>query len=207
MTASRWLLALLLGSASFASLALSLGRSEGATLLGRPLDIAVRVVLDDAEQLALSCIRADVFYSDNRVESSRVRVYLEKAGSGGDSLIHIRSGVVVDEPVVTLHVRAGCMTSTERRYVLLADPAPQQTVSPASPARPATNPPILETLSLVVDKAERPAVPWRSTQPVRRAGAAAPAAAAALPRTLAKPAARLTLEPLDLTLELPPPRK
>lgn len=185
-------------------MALSLGRSEGATLLGRPLDIAVRVVLDDAEQLAATCVRADVFYSDSRVESSRVRVSLEKAGPGGDTLIRIRSGAVVDEPVVTLHVRAGCATSTERRYVLLADPAPQQAVLPASPARPAANPPVLETLPPVADKGERPAVPWRSTQPVRRAGAAAPAVAAALPRTPAKPAARLTLEPLDLTLELPP---
>ncbi len=204
LTASRLLLALLLASASSAGMALSLGRSEGSALLGRPLDIAIRVVLDDAELLPAACVRADVFYSDSRVENSRIRVSLEKAGPGGDTLIRIRSSTVVDEPVVTLHVRAGCAISTERRYVLLADPAPQHAAPPAPSARPAANLPDLETLPPALDKAERPAMPRRAVPPVRRADAAASAVATALPRTPAKPAARLTLEPLDLTLELPP---
>lgn len=199
------LLAALLASASSAGMALSLGRSEGAPLLGRPLDIAIRVVLDDAELLPAACVRADVFYSDSRVEHSRIRVSLEKAGPGGDALIRIRSTTVVDEPVVTLHVRAGCAISTERRYVLLADPAPQQAALPAPPARLAANPPALETLPPALDKGERPATPRRPVQPVRRTDAAAPAVATALPRTPAKPVARLTLEPLNLSLE-PLPR-
>lgn len=183
-------------------MALSLGRSEGSTLLGRPLDVAVRVLLDDAELLPATCVRADVFYSDNRVENSRIRVSLEKAG--GDTLIRIRSSTVVDEPVVTLHVRAGCATSTERRYVLLADPAPQHAALPAPPAPFVGNLPVPKTLPPVAEKAERPAMPRRAAQPVRRTDAAAPAVATALPRSPAKPAARLTLEPLDLALELPP---
>ncbi|MEO8021046.1 hypothetical protein [Polaromonas sp.] len=201
---SRLFLALLLASASSAGMALSLGRSEGLALLGRPLDVAIRVVLDDAELLPATCVRADVFYSDSRVENSRVRVSLEKVGPDGDSLIRIRSSAVVDEPVVTLHVRAGCATSTERRYVLLADPAPQQMTTPALPARLAASPPASEALPSIAEKKVRPAMPQRLAQPVRRTDAAMPAAAKALPRAPAKPLARLTLEPLDLTLELPP---
>lgn len=204
MTASRLLLVFLLGGASSAGMALSLGRSEGAPLLGRPLDMAIRVVLDDAELLPAACVRADVFYSDSRVEHSRIRVSLEKTGSGGDTLIRIRSNAVVDEPVVTLHVRAGCATSTERRYVLLADPAPQQAAPPAPRTRLAVNPSAIETLPPALDKVERPATPRRPVQPVRKTDAAASAVATALPRISAKPAARLTLEPLDLSLELPP---
>lgn len=192
------------------SMALSLGRSEGTSLLGRTLDIAIRVALDDAESLPEACVRADVFYSDSRVANSRIHVSLEKTGPGPDALIRIRSTAVVDEPVVTLHVRAGCTTSTEKRYVFLADPVPQHALPPANQPAPRTglagSLPAIETLPPVADKVVRPVIFRRQAQSVRR-GNAAPAVATALPHFSAKPVARLKLEPLDLTLEVAPQLK
>lgn len=131
------------------SIAMSLGRHRGAALIGRPLDISVQAVLDSPDDPAAQCIEVDAFYADNKLDKSLVRVSTEKALSNPlDTIIRIRSSVPVDEPVVTLYVRAGCQQKTERRYVVLADlasePANQPTLPPvASPA--ASLPPALAT--------------------------------------------------------------
>ena len=103
------------------SLAASLGRHRGATLIGRPLDISVQAVLDSKEDIASLCLDADVFYADNRLDKSRVRVTAERGSDALDAVIRIRSTVPVDEPVVTVYVRLGCQQKIERRYVTLAD--------------------------------------------------------------------------------------
>lgn len=111
---------LLLTAAS--SMAMSLGRHSGATLIGRPLDLSVQAVLEAQDDMGSQCLEADVFYADNKVDKSRVKVTLEKSASTlPQALIRVRSSVLVDEPVVTLYLRVGCQRKTERRYVTLAD--------------------------------------------------------------------------------------
>ena len=111
---------LLLTAAS--SMAMSLGRHSGAALIGRPLDISVQAALDAQDDVGNLCLEADVFYADNRLQKSRVRVTLEKSATAQpQALIRIRSSVLVDEPVVTLYLRVGCQLKTERRYVILAE--------------------------------------------------------------------------------------
>lgn len=74
---------------------MSLGRHRGAALIGRPLDIAVPAVLDAQDDTAKLCLEADIFYADNKLDKSRVRVAVEKAlPTGPDALIRIRSSVV-----------------------------------------------------------------------------------------------------------------
>ena len=115
-----FVLLLLLIEAS--SMAASLGRHTGAALIGRPLDISVQAVMDVQEDIANLCLDADVFYADNRLDKSRVRVTAEKASNGPvDTVIRIRAAVPVNEPVVTIYVRVGCQQRIERRYVTLAD--------------------------------------------------------------------------------------
>jgi tetratricopeptide (TPR) repeat protein len=115
-----WLLLL----AATSSSAVSLGRHRGAALIGRPLDISVQAVLDAQEDPAGLCLDADVFYADNKLAKSRVRVTAEKiSASGPEALIRIQSSALVDEPVVTLYLRVGCQQKTEKRYVVLADMA------------------------------------------------------------------------------------
>ena len=113
-------LALLLIAANCMSA--SLGRHSGATLVGRPLDVSVRAVLNAQDDVANLCLDADVFYADNRLDKARVRITAEKASAGSvDAVIRIRASVPVDEPVVTVYVRIGCQQKIERRYVMLAD--------------------------------------------------------------------------------------
>ena len=108
------------------SMAVSLGRSSGATLLGRPLDVTVQLELDSADAGAPYCVEAEVFYADDRIAASRVQASLERSTSAQDARIRIRVARPVDEPVVTLYVRAGCVQRSEKRYVLLADVATEQ---------------------------------------------------------------------------------
>lgn len=139
---------LLLTAAS--SMAMSLGRHSGATLIGRPLDVSVQAVLDSQDDVGSLCLEAEVFYADTRVPKSRVRVTLEKSSPAQPlTLIRIRSSVLVDEPVVTFYLRAGCQLKTERRYVTLAELAPEvvqdkntsASILPAVPNSPGVVPP------------------------------------------------------------------
>ena len=102
--------------------AMSLGGLQGAALIGRPLDISVQAMLDPAEDPVGLCLEADVFYADNKLGKSWVQLTAEKARQAGQGFtVHIRVSLAVNEPVVMLHLRAGCRQKTERRYVLLAD--------------------------------------------------------------------------------------
>ena len=119
------------------SIAMSLGRHRGAVLIGRPMDISVQAVLDTQDDIASLCLDADVFYADNKLDKSRIRVTAERAAAGAqDAVIRIRSTVPVDEPMVTVYLRVGCQQKTERRYVTLADLAsettPDKGLSPAT---------------------------------------------------------------------------
>lgn len=113
---------LLLIALSTSSMAMSLGRQVGMAIIGRPLDISVEAGLDSTGEDVPTCVAAEVFFGDNRVDASRVRVTSEPVSPGSSkTTIRIRSVTSVDEPVVSVNVRAGCQQKTERRYVLLAD--------------------------------------------------------------------------------------
>ena len=141
------LIACVLIGAALSSAALTLSRSRGAALIGRPLDIAIPLSLDTAGQADDLCPAADVFHGDSRVDASRVTVRVESS-RGRDAVVRVRSNQPVDEPVVTVYLKLGCTQQTTRRYVLLAEepaelPAPgavaQAVAAPAvAPARPAT---------------------------------------------------------------------
>jgi hypothetical protein len=136
-----WMLgAVLLVSASTAA-ALSLGRARGAVLLGRGLDLSIQTTLEAQEPLPeANCFVVDVFYGDTRISPSAVSIAAERV-AGGEARIRVRASVAVDEPVVTLYVRAGCGASVARRYVLLADtlteaePPVLGTPAPIAPAQ------------------------------------------------------------------------
>jgi pilus assembly protein FimV len=107
--------------------ALSLGRSRGAAVLGRSLDVSVLATLEPQEEVPeASCFSAEVFYGDTRVNSSSVTVTPLRT-SPTELTLRVRSNVPIDEPFITLYMRAACGNSFSRRYVLLSD-------SPSEPA-------------------------------------------------------------------------
>lgn len=192
------------------SSAATLGRHSGAAVIGQPLDIRVQVLLAPGEDLATQCLNADVFYGDTQVAPNLVRSTPQKAEA--ESSVRIQSRQPINEPIVTLYVRAGCGTAFTRRFVLLADPlnepvgaaAPAPVVPPAVvPAAPAPSGADAATGSA---PPRSPAVTAPATRPAAKP-AAKPGAATPPPRSSsvvrrppAAPAAapRLQLDPIEL---------
>jgi len=106
---------------AFESSALTIGRPQGAVWIGKPMDVVIPLSLDTAEAGGSLCLGADILQGDTPMLDRRVTVSLESGGNPGNSNMRVRSTVPVEEPVVTVTVRAGCDTKSTRSYVLLAD--------------------------------------------------------------------------------------
>lgn len=163
------------------SAALSLGGTQGNAIIGRPLDLLVRTSVESAEAAAGLCLEAELLYGDNRVQASAVTVALNKLGADGTGTLRVRSTQPVNEPVVTLVLKAGCSTRYTRSYALLADFVP---LPPAAPARELPTPRVQDVLP-----------PARPTPP-------APAPEV---RETVKPTAKVRAEP-ESPIRLPPPQ-
>lgn len=101
--------------------ALTLGSLRGEALIGRPLSVNVPVQLDAGEVASAVCVDAEVQFADNRIDGGRVRSSWLNPDATGEGVFRVETVVPVDEPVVSIQVRAGCIRKTSRKYVLLAD--------------------------------------------------------------------------------------
>ncbi len=125
---SKRTLATLVLLTALQSQALTLGRIQGAALIGRPLAVSIGVQFDPAQSLTSACFEADVFHGDAKQDPSRVKVRLEPAASGQGNVLRVNSDTPVNEPIVTVYLRAGCAQMISRRYVMLADIVSEQAV-------------------------------------------------------------------------------
>ncbi|MFC5499758.1 FimV family protein [Caenimonas terrae] len=209
----RGLIACVLLSAALSSAALTLGRSRGAALLGRPLDVAIPLTLDNPAQAGELCPQADVFQGDTRINEGRVTARVQP-GTGQNAQVRIQSSVLVDEPVVTVYLRLGCKEKFTRRYVLLSEEpgdapvaaAPAPAAVAAAPAirqaAPATAAPSAATTTSAATATEA-ATPPRSSRAERAAArarraaetAVAPRGAAAGKIEIALPSAQQRVAP------------
>ena len=169
------------------ALALTLGSLPGPVWIGRSMDVALALYAEAGEDMAALCLEADVFYADTRQDPRGVSLSFKAGLPGQPAMLRIASAALVNEPMVTLHVRAGCVHKTSRRYVLLADP-PLDLPAPA-PAPPlAASPPALPaqpTASASASEPSPPAAPTTAAPPIAAPPIAAPALAA--PVKLAEP--------------------
>ena len=101
--------------------ALTLGRARGAALIGRPLEITVPVTLDAATGES-PCATAELYYGDTQVATPSVRW---EASSPTQGVVRVTSSSPLDEPMATLYLHIGCTQPSTRRYVLLAEPPPE----------------------------------------------------------------------------------
>ena len=194
------------------AVALGLGEVRSSVTLGQPLNVAVPVTLADGETLGSECASADVIAGDAKMAPGSVRVRVTQGRDSNESILRISTTSVVDEPVLTVTVSAGCPTRISRTLVLLADPplvstatAPAETqtlatvAAPAPAAQPAT---AVDRTATTSTRVKRPVAPSRRSQafnakPARSViAAAAPAASAAsaparsAPATAARTVAR-----------------
>jgi hypothetical protein len=131
-----WTACILLSTAVCSS-AVTLGRHSGAALIGQPLDVRVQLLVGPDEDAVNQCVTTDVFYGDAQVSPGAVRSTPQKAaGADAQASVRIQSSLPVNEPIVTLYVKAGCSNPFTRRYVLLADlssePAAAVSASPSA---------------------------------------------------------------------------
>lgn len=150
------------------SVALSLGRMTGAVFIGQALDVKVNVQWEASDAVDVSCFSTEVLHADTPQDPSKISLQLEPlAGAGTPAgVLRIRSQSLVDEPVVTVTVRGGCQSKTQRRYVLLADVASNVVGAPEV------------GLPVVGAVAERRAGPSSSGVPIAPASGSSSAAAA-----------------------------
>lgn len=160
-----WIGSILLSTA-FGSTAASLGRYSGAVLIGRPLDVRVQAIVGPDEDVAALCMQADVFFGDAQLAPSSVRTSTQRNAPDAEASVRIQTTVAVNEPLVSVVVRVGCVSAFSRRYVLLADPVSEPAVvngaQQSTPVAP-SNLGVLRPLPALV-----PAVPKRrdATSPV-----------------------------------------
>ena len=144
------------------ALALTLGSLSGPVWIGRSMDVALALYAEAGEDMAALCLEADVFYADTRQDPRGVSLSFKAGLPGQPAMLRIASAALVNEPMVTLHVRAGCVHKTSRRYVLLADPpldlpAPAPAPAPAPPL--AASPPALPAQPTAFASASEPSPP------------------------------------------------
>lgn len=151
--------------AALASVAMTLGRARGAAWIGQPLSLVVPVQIEPGQTAASLCAEADVFHAENKLESSRVTVTAEPTAQPETFNLRITSSSPIDEPVVTVYLRAGCAQKTTRRFVLLAD-YPSETLPPAATG-PAEAPPVKTTPAQVQDSAQQTSTGSAATVPAQ----------------------------------------
>ena len=113
----RKALAVLLMGLGASGHAMTVGPLQGATVVGRPLDLTAPVRLE-AGGAEANCLRAEVFYGDTPLAAEAVRLSVQ----GDGTQVRIAAAKPVNEPVVTVVMHGGCRQEAIRRYVVLADP-------------------------------------------------------------------------------------
>lgn len=134
LTPSRTLATcLLLGLGAGGAAAQTLGPVRADASIGRPLDITVPAtfVADDARG---ECVHADVFFGDQKLPPGQVRASV--IGAPQQRRVRVETNAAIDEPVVTVAVRAGCGSTVSRSYTLLPD-VPSEAVLAALAGRSA----------------------------------------------------------------------
>ena len=183
METRRKILAVLLLVVAFESAALTLGRVRGAALVGQTLDVTVQAQISGDETPGSLCAEADVFHADARQDPSRVRVTVEGAAQQTAN-IRITSSTPVDEPIVTIYLKAGCNQKITRRYVMLAD-VPTEPMPASATNLPVIAPPVVLAPAATASGAAAPASGavgepgsnWNAAQTLPASSGAAPAKA------------------------------
>ncbi len=191
------------------SSALTLGRAKGVVFLGQALTLTVPVQMEAGDGASALCFEADVFYGDARQDGGRVNVSSAVSPQTQSATVTVSSQAPVDEPVVTVYLRAGCENKNTRRYVLLAELAATVLTPPIgantlSAATQATQLPVkgADTAPRSARRATSPAV---DAPPTPRSSVAV-ASVSKLPKPEGR-RAHLRLAPLDLTIDREPTLK
>lgn len=98
--------------------AIGLGSAQLGSHLGQPLFLEVPVHGLDGEDRASRCIRADVGSIDGNL---LIRGRTQLLTKGEANWLQVRTGQLINEPIITLAVAIGCDAPVRRDYQILLD--------------------------------------------------------------------------------------
>lgn len=198
----------------------TLGRAQGAIFVGKPLDLRVQLQIDGDADAMSGCVNAEVYYGETQIDPARVSVKLESTAGGATqaNAVRVLSSVLINEPLVTVHLRAGCQQNSSRRYVLFPEvysnvvepvervPTVRDTTAPADasarPAAPTTAAPFTDKPTGPRQATVAPATVRSGATPM---AAQPPAPLPRQPRAVKSASkSRLKLDSLDLLIERDP---
>ncbi|MCI1191832.1 hypothetical protein MOJ79_08255 [Calidifontimicrobium sp. SYSU G02091] len=166
--------------------ALSIGSARTPIVIGQPLNLALPIQLAAGEVLERDCVKVDVTLGESRLARELLAVGLEPAADPARVMLRVRSGVAVEEPIVSLTVAAGCPARLVRSFVLFPElpavAAASEAAVPTAAEAPVPVAPVVTSPSAPAEAAAsvaaEPAAAHRSP-PVREARTAAATAARA----------------------------
>ena len=136
------------------ALALGFGTPVSQAVLGETLLMTVPLRLESAEEVAAECLSAEVFFGEDRVQPAGVSVTPSEASLAGPATValRVRTTALINEPVVTVLLSAGCQARITRKIVALADPPVQAAQAPqvVPAARVARADPVTPAAALAV---------------------------------------------------------
>ncbi|MDE2400685.1 MAG: hypothetical protein KGL90_03370 [Burkholderiales bacterium] len=83
--------------------------------------MSVPIRLDAGDDVANECLAADVYFGDDKLPKEDAQVVL-MPGWGEERTIRLMTTKVIDEPVVTVYLVAGCSAKITRKFIAFADP-------------------------------------------------------------------------------------
>lgn len=187
---------------------LGFGRPVSRAILGETFNATVPVRLDSSEEIADDCLAADVFFGDDKVSPQAVMATL-LPGQGTERMVRVSTTSLINEPVVTLYLAAGCKAKVTRKFVAFADPpmifaaptvsTPAPASAPVAVASAVTSTSGLAATAMPVDggskpvsRAERRSAATNSKPSASRKGTSGDTAAAASVASKAPPVVRET---------------
>lgn len=152
---------------------LGFGRPSSHAILGEPLRVKVPIRFETGEDTDGGCYAAEVLFGEDKVSPDSVSVIVVSS-SGSERVLRITTTKLINEPLVTVTVSAGCLGRVSRTYSVFADP-PGMTLPNAAeppldePAVRRSSPsgtPQTARLAAAVVPADRPRVVRKRPRPV-----------------------------------------
>lgn len=100
---------------------LGFGRPTSRAVLGETLSLTVPLHLEAGEVIADECVAADVYFGDDKQTSLSVKATV-LPGEGSQRAVRVVTTSLINEPVVTVYLGAGCKAKITRKFVAFADP-------------------------------------------------------------------------------------
>lgn len=106
---------------SESAMSLGFGRSISRAVLGETLSLTVPLHLEAGEVIADDCVAADIYFGDDKQTALSVKTSL-LPGDGPERTVRVVTTSLINEPVVTVYLGAGCKAKITRKFVAFADP-------------------------------------------------------------------------------------